>query len=277
MIRLLMIYVGLFGAAALGLWLGPSEQMQAADVPVADVPEEIATTPEVDVIASVVEDAPPVPEPVVADLPDDAAVVAVATAEVQSAETPDAEPTEVAVSSSAPVAVEIPQAPVVPAEPEEAPAPRVAILPEAVEPAQTPAPAEAVAEVPRVEIARVAPTPTPAEPQQPAVRPEPTPAAETPPPSQKPIPVPAAEPTPEPPRLPLAPVIEALIAQAALEAETRPDNASGTYVVQPGDSLLSIARVLYGDSDAHRQIFEANRDLLPSIDAIQTGQTLRLP
>jgi nucleoid-associated protein YgaU len=50
-----------------------------------------------------------------------------------------------------------------------------------------------------------------------------------------------------------------------------------TYVVRPGDSFASIARKIYGDSSAWRIIFEANRNLVPSVSKLQVGTTLRIP
>jgi len=53
--------------------------------------------------------------------------------------------------------------------------------------------------------------------------------------------------------------------------------AGQTYTVRPGDTLSSIAETFYGDANQWRPIFEANRDLLPSADSLQAGQTLRIP
>ena len=54
-------------------------------------------------------------------------------------------------------------------------------------------------------------------------------------------------------------------------------NGERTYTVQPQDSLYSIARKVYGDPSRWRDIFEANRDILPSEDRLRVGQTLRIP
>lgn len=56
-----------------------------------------------------------------------------------------------------------------------------------------------------------------------------------------------------------------------------PPPAAQTYTVRSGDTLSSIARMFYGDANQWRPIFEANRDLLPSADSLQAGQTLRIP
>lgn len=49
------------------------------------------------------------------------------------------------------------------------------------------------------------------------------------------------------------------------------------YVVRPGDSLSVISSRIYGSSRHAQFIFENNRDVLRSIDAISVGQLLKLP
>ena len=50
------------------------------------------------------------------------------------------------------------------------------------------------------------------------------------------------------------------------------------YVVRKNDTLIGIARRFYGDAAMYRKIYEANRDILPSLNAtLYVGQTLRLP
>jgi nucleoid-associated protein YgaU len=54
--------------------------------------------------------------------------------------------------------------------------------------------------------------------------------------------------------------------------------AGTTYVVQPGDSLRSIALKEYGDANAWPRIYAANRDLIgPDPDALEAGMSLTLP
>ena len=64
-------------------------------------------------------------------------------------------------------------------------------------------------------------------------------------------------------------------------SSTAPDQAdsprSRTYVVTKGDSLSAIAKREYGDINAWRRIYEANRDVIKDPDLIYPGQTLRLP
>ncbi len=50
-----------------------------------------------------------------------------------------------------------------------------------------------------------------------------------------------------------------------------------TYVVQPGDTLSSISKRIYGSSRRWKDIFKANRDRLVSPESVRQGQTLRLP
>ncbi|MHA1189000.1 MAG: tetratricopeptide repeat protein [Alphaproteobacteria bacterium] len=50
-----------------------------------------------------------------------------------------------------------------------------------------------------------------------------------------------------------------------------------THVVQDGETLWDIAVRFFGDGYAYRKIYEANRDLLPNVDAILPGLQLRIP
>lgn len=49
------------------------------------------------------------------------------------------------------------------------------------------------------------------------------------------------------------------------------------YVVKEGDTLSGIAAQHYGDPNAYRAIFDANRGLLSDPDLIHPGQRLRIP
>jgi len=51
----------------------------------------------------------------------------------------------------------------------------------------------------------------------------------------------------------------------------------GTYVVQPGDTLSSIATKLYGSPTKWRKIYEANSEILPDPSTLRVGQRLRIP
>lgn len=50
-----------------------------------------------------------------------------------------------------------------------------------------------------------------------------------------------------------------------------------SYTVQAGDTLTRISSKVYGESGRWTEIFEANRDLLPSPNALKPGQVLRIP
>ncbi len=50
------------------------------------------------------------------------------------------------------------------------------------------------------------------------------------------------------------------------------------YVVEPGDTLRSIALTVYGDADQWPRIYAANRELIgPNPDALQAGMKLQIP
>lgn len=50
-----------------------------------------------------------------------------------------------------------------------------------------------------------------------------------------------------------------------------------THTVSKGETLGAIAKHWYGDAKAYTRIFEANRDVLASPDAIEVGQQLTIP
>jgi len=49
-----------------------------------------------------------------------------------------------------------------------------------------------------------------------------------------------------------------------------------TYTVKKGDTLSSISKAFYGEANAYRRIFDANRDQLSDPDRILPGQVLRI-
>ncbi|MEM0966727.1 MAG: LysM peptidoglycan-binding domain-containing protein [Verrucomicrobiota bacterium] len=61
------------------------------------------------------------------------------------------------------------------------------------------------------------------------------------------------------------------------EAENNEGNSPAVYVVQPGDTLSSIARSVFGSSARWEEIFQANRDLLRSPNDLRVGQELQIP
>lgn len=76
----------------------------------------------------------------------------------------------------------------------------------------------------------------------------------------------------------LAPPSAAAVDSVGVQTPT-PINASGdrTYIVQPGDSLGSIAVQFYNDRSEYLRIFAANRRVLPTVDMIRPGQELIIP
>lgn len=54
-------------------------------------------------------------------------------------------------------------------------------------------------------------------------------------------------------------------------------DAATNYSVAPGDNLSKIAKRFYGDANAWKRIFEANRDQLTDPDKIKPGQMLKIP
>ena len=60
------------------------------------------------------------------------------------------------------------------------------------------------------------------------------------------------------------------------ETPARP-SAGRTHVVQEGESLWSIAKELYGRGQDWQKLFDANRDRLPSPDAMRSGLELIVP
>lgn len=77
---------------------------------------------------------------------------------------------------------------------------------------------------------------------------------------------------PPPPPVPEAPVYSAPPAEAPAMA---PAAAGGTYVVQKGDTLWSIAARHYGNGQKWRDIMSANGMTDPK--QLKVGQTLALP
>jgi nucleoid-associated protein YgaU len=61
-------------------------------------------------------------------------------------------------------------------------------------------------------------------------------------------------------------------------ASPQPATAAIQYVVQPGDTLRSIARDQYGDAELWQTIYQANRSTIgPNPDALVAGKTLQIP
>jgi nucleoid-associated protein YgaU len=54
-------------------------------------------------------------------------------------------------------------------------------------------------------------------------------------------------------------------------------DATTIYNVVAGDNLSKIARHFYGNANAWKRIFDANRDQLTDPDRIKPGQMLKIP
>ena len=50
-----------------------------------------------------------------------------------------------------------------------------------------------------------------------------------------------------------------------------------SYTIEKGDTLSKIAKEQLGNSNAWKQIFEANRDVIDDPDRIFPGQVIKLP
>jgi hypothetical protein len=65
--------------------------------------------------------------------------------------------------------------------------------------------------------------------------------------------------------------------QAAAEAEKAAKGKVRTYVVQSGDTLVSISRKFYQTSGRWKDILDANQNQLSNPDELKAGQTIILP
>jgi nucleoid-associated protein YgaU len=64
----------------------------------------------------------------------------------------------------------------------------------------------------------------------------------------------------------------------AQPARTREPKRQKVYVVRKGDTLIGIARKMYNDAAMYPKIYEANKDVLSSLNArLYVGMRLRLP
>jgi len=115
---------------------------------------------------------------------------------------------------------------------------------------------------------------TPNSQPQPTLTPPPTPEPE---PSQTPIPEPEITPTPEPEEVTYLgepPPPEATPTPQPTAVPTFA-NVPETYIIQPGDSLLGISRMFYGDTAMAGRIMEINGIVDPN--HIVVGQIIDLP
>jgi LysM repeat protein len=86
------------------------------------------------------------------------------------------------------------------------------------------------------------------------------------------------EPTPNRPAAPIAPRAPTPVTVTSVTATTATAATSGkTYTVKEHDTLSSISMTLYGTRSRWQDIYNANRDKLPSPEALHIGQVLSLP
>jgi LysM repeat protein len=65
--------------------------------------------------------------------------------------------------------------------------------------------------------------------------------------------------------------------QAAAIAEKEARGKTRTYVVQPGDTFVSISRKFYQTSGRWKDILDANQNQISNPDELKAGQTIILP
>jgi nucleoid-associated protein YgaU len=65
--------------------------------------------------------------------------------------------------------------------------------------------------------------------------------------------------------------------QAAVEAEKAAKGKVRTYVVQTGDTLVSISKKFYQTPSRWKDILDANQNQLTNPDELKVGQTIILP
>jgi len=63
----------------------------------------------------------------------------------------------------------------------------------------------------------------------------------------------------------------------ALPTKPTAPSAVRRHVVVKGDTLMSLAQKYYGNRSRFRDIYAANRDLLPSEDSLRLGMEIRIP
>jgi len=74
----------------------------------------------------------------------------------------------------------------------------------------------------------------------------------------------------------MPPAAKADVSDAQSHSNSVADEAT-IYAVAAGDNLSKIAKKFYGDAEAWKQIFDANRDQLVELDGIKIGQMLKIP
>jgi nucleoid-associated protein YgaU len=84
---------------------------------------------------------------------------------------------------------------------------------------------------------------------------------------------------PAPPPVPPSAQASSAPAAEGQDTATAPQTQPGlrTLIVRPGETLSAIAARIYGDASRYAEIYDANRDRLPSPDRLPAGIRLRLP
>jgi len=102
------------------------------------------------------------------------------------------------------------------------------------------------------------------------------PAAEQPAPAEQPAATETAA-APAAGEQPAAEAEETTTAAAAPEAASPPAAKEGRIVIQPGNNLWRISRVLYGTGNKFTMLYEANKDQIRNPNLIYPGQVFRTP
>ncbi len=64
---------------------------------------------------------------------------------------------------------------------------------------------------------------------------------------------------------------------ARLAVNRRPGDGSQVHLIQPGDTLFSIARRHYGDGERFIDLYRINRALIPDPDHLPIGTSIVIP
>ena len=64
---------------------------------------------------------------------------------------------------------------------------------------------------------------------------------------------------------------------SAAPPPTPPAGAVRRHVVQKGDTLFVLAQKYYSNRSRWREIYEANRDIMPNENSLQIGMELKIP
>lgn len=76
-------------------------------------------------------------------------------------------------------------------------------------------------------------------------------------------------------------LLSAVLCTRSVAADAQPDlpvsDAPVQYTVEPGDTLMGIARKAYGDADGWKAVFEANRETIEAAGGLSEGLVITLP